>query len=171
MTRPVHKLAAAAAIGVGIALLGATIVSPPRPRLVWNASPSAPVGLYSVERDGRINVGDMVIAHVPASYGALASDRHYVPANVPLVKRVAATSGSQVCALGKELFLDGGWLADRRATDGQGRRMPWWHGCVRLAPNQLLLLMPGKQASFDGRYFGVSERSDIIGKAHLLWAR
>jgi len=171
MNRALHKLAPAIAIGAGIALLGITIVSPPRPRLVWNASPSAPVGLYSVERRGPINVGDMVIAHVPARYRVVASERRYLPANVPLVKRVAATAGSQVCALGQELFLDGAWLADRRASDGQGRPMPWWQGCVRLDSNQLLLLMPGKQASFDGRYFGVSDRRDIIGKAHLLWAR
>jgi type IV secretory pathway protease TraF len=26
-------------------------------------------------------------------------------------------------------------------------------------------------ASFDGRYFGVTEGRDIVGKARLLWAR
>src|SRR5690606_34507971 len=38
----------AAALGFGIVLLGATAVAPPAPRLVWNASASAPVGLYAV---------------------------------------------------------------------------------------------------------------------------
>jgi len=162
---------AAIAIGVGIALLGSTIVAPPRPRLLWNTSSSAPVGLYAVEPSASVRAGDMVIAQVPAGYRKLAADRHYIPANVPLVKRVAATAGSQVCALGSELFLDGGWLADRRSTDARGRRMPWWQGCVRLGRDQLFLLMTGKKASFDGRYFGVTGTRDIVGKAQLLWPR
>lgn len=162
---------AAIAIGVGIVLLGGTIVAPPRPRMLWNASPSAPVGLYAVEPGVPVNAGDMVIAQVPAGFRKLAAERHYIPANVPLVKRVAATAGNQVCALGSDLFLDGGWLADRRPTDAGGRPMPWWQGCVRLHRGQLFLLMTGKKASFDGRYFGVTGSADIIGKAQLLWPR
>ena len=158
-------------IGVGSALLGATIVSPPMPRLVWNASPSAPIGLYAVTPAAAVHAGDMVIARVPGRYRAFGTARHYLPENVPLVKQVAATSGSQVCAIGPQLFLDGGWLADRLARDGTGRPMPWWEGCVRMRAHQLLLLIPGKKASFDGRYFGVSERADVIGKARLLWVR
>lgn len=38
----------AADLAIGCALIGATIVAPPAPRLVWNASESAPVGLYAV---------------------------------------------------------------------------------------------------------------------------
>src|SRR3546814_5975758 len=34
--------------GVGITLLGLTMAFPPAPRLVWNASASAPIGLYAV---------------------------------------------------------------------------------------------------------------------------
>src|SRR3546814_3916967 len=52
----------ALAIGAGIACLAATVALPPRPRLVWNASASAPIGLYVVTPPDRIGVGDMVIA-------------------------------------------------------------------------------------------------------------
>ena len=43
-------------------------------------------------------------------------------------------------------------------------------GCVRLRGDQRFLLMDAP-ASFDGRYFGVTEGTDIVGKARLLWAR
>ncbi|MCJ2182390.1 hypothetical protein MTR62_06700 [Novosphingobium sp. 1949] len=35
-------------LGIGMAALGLTIAQPPLPRLVWNASASAPIGLYAV---------------------------------------------------------------------------------------------------------------------------
>lgn len=141
------------------------------PLLVWNATASAPVGLYVVRPDASIAVGDMVIARVPLGYRALAAARHYIPANVPLVKQVAAGRGDQICALGSILYRNGVWLADRRRRDGQRRPLPAWQGCVRLGAGQVFLLMATSPLSFDGRYFGVSDRRDIIGKAHLLWAR
>jgi type IV secretory pathway protease TraF len=58
----------------------------------------------------------------------------------------------------------------RRATDGARRTLPWWEGCARLGEGDAFLLMARAKASFDGRYFGVTRRRDIVGKAHLLWA-
>lgn len=171
MTERPFPLLGAAMLGAGLGLVGTTIVARPLPRFVWNASASAPVGLYAVTPGAPVKPGDMVIARLPPRYRMFAARRHYLPANVPLVKRVAAVSGSQVCALGPSLFLDGSPLADRRRRDGAGRRMPWWEGCVRLGRGQVFLLMPGNANSFDGRYFGVSDQADIIGKARLLWAR
>jgi len=160
-----------AVTGVGIALVGLTMAFPPAPRLVWNASASAPIGLYAVTPGASIEPGDMVIARVPEPYRMLAAKRHYIPANVPLVKHVAAAAGDEVCALGPQIFDNGKWLADRRIADAAGRPMPWWSGCVRLRGRQVFLIMPGSPASFDGRYFGVSEGGEVVGKARLLWSR
>ena len=156
---------------VAVALIGAGLVLHPRPRLVWNASASAPEGLYRVSSDAPVAVGDMVIARVPARFRALTAARHYIPANVPLVKQVAAGAGDQICALGHDLYRNGIWLADRRAVDGARRPMPAWQGCMRLRQGQYFLLMAASPLSFDGRYFGISDAHDIIGKADLLWAR
>jgi type IV secretory pathway protease TraF len=46
--------------------------------------------------------------------------------------------------------------------------MPWWHGCVTLAPGRYLLLMDA-DGSFDGRYFGPVARCQIVGRATPLW--
>jgi conjugative transfer signal peptidase TraF len=157
-------------IGVGALVLVATIVSPPAPRLLWNASASAPIGLYHVSPGTPAAVGDLVVARVPPQWRRLAAERHYLPENVPLVKRVVATSGSQVCAFGEVIHVNGREVARRRRSDGRGRPMPWWSGCVRLSGQQRLLLMKTPD-SFDGRYFGVTEGSDIVGRAVLLWRR
>jgi conjugative transfer signal peptidase TraF len=142
---------------------------PPAPRLVWNASASAPIGLYAVSPGAATDPGAMVIARVPQPHRRLAATRRYLPMNVPLVKRVAGVAGDEVCAAGQQVRVNRRPVAERLRVDGKGRPMPTWSGCVRLRGPQRFLLMD-TPASFDGRYFGVTEGSDIIGKARLLWA-
>lgn len=166
-TRLQHRMT----LGVfGITCLGATILAPPLPRLVWNASASAPIGLYRVTPEARLRRGDMVIAWAPAGPRALAAQRHYLPGNVPLVKRVAALPGDRICAIGSAIFVGGHRVAERRARDAAGREMPWWRGCMTLGGGKMLLLMDAS-ASFDGRYFGPTLPRDVIGKATPLWVR
>lgn len=161
----------AAVVASGVALVGLTVAFRPAPRLVWNASASAPIGLYFVTPGATVATGQMVVARVPGRYRTLAALRHYIPANVPLVKRVAAVPGTDVCALGVHVFIDGKPVAERLERDAKGRWMPQWQGCYVLGSDQYFLLMAGKPASFDGRYFGITSRRDIIGTARLLWAR
>lgn len=159
-----------AGLAIGSVVLGLTIASPPAPRLVWNASASAPIGLYRVYPGGSVKAGDMVAARLPARFRALAAERHYLPANVPLVKRVAAAAGSQVCADGRAILVDGRPVATRQTADPHGRALPRWDGCIRLRGRELFLLMDAPD-SFDGRYVGVTEGDDVIGRAVLLWRR
>jgi conjugative transfer signal peptidase TraF len=160
--------------GVATAIICAIVLVPvalpPTPRLVWNASASAPVGLYLVSPGEVPESGDIVVARLSNVYRRLAAERHYLPANVPLVKRVAAVAGDEVCASSHSISINGALVAERKAFDGRGRWMPFWLGCVRLRGQQLFLLMD-TAGSFDGRYFGVTDGSDVIGKARLLWAR
>lgn len=155
---------------LALAALAAPVLLDPVPRLVWNTSASAPIGLWRVFPDAPVQVGDMVAATAPPAARKLAAQRHYLPANVPLIKRVAAAKGDKVCAVGPWLEVNDRPVALRCATDRQGRRLPWWRGCQRLSGDQVLLLAPSPE-SFDGRYFGPVDRSRIIGKATLLWRR
>lgn len=154
-----------------VAATGAVTIAPPKPRLVWNASASAPVGLYAVSPDAALARGDMVVAWVPAPARKLAASRGYIPLNVPLVKRVAAVPGDEICAAGESIFVAGRRAALRRAADGRGRPMPWWTGCRTLGSGEHLLLMAGAPHSFDGRYFGITKADEIVGKARPLWTR
>jgi conjugative transfer signal peptidase TraF len=138
--------------------------------LVWNVSASAPVGLYAIRDRSEITIGEMALARMPAPWREFAARRHYIPANVPLVKRVAAAPGDHVCAAGPDIFINNHAVAKRRAVDGAGRAMPWWHGCITLRRGALLLLIDDP-ASFDGRYFGVTGREDVVGKSVPIWTR
>lgn len=165
------RLVATAAAAIAATGAAATLLWPPRPILLWNASASSPIGLYAVAAPDDLDRGDRVIAWAPAWARSFAADRGYLPSNVPLVKRVAAVPGDRVCAAGEAIHVNGRLEVLRRLDDAQGRPLPWWTGCVDIAAGELFLLMPGSAGSFDGRYFGVTDRRDVVGEATLLWAR
>jgi conjugative transfer signal peptidase TraF len=165
------RIFATAVVAIGMTALAATLIWPPRPLLVWNASESSPPGLYLVAPPGDVEPGDMVIAWAPAEARRLGAGRHYLPSNVPLVKRVAAVAGDRVCAAGEAVFVNGRLEALRRERDGAGRPMPWWNGCQVVRGGDLFLLTPSVPDSFDGRYFGITRASDVVGSARLIWAR
>ena len=161
-------------ITIGTGLMGAATVLDylicPAPRLVWNASASAPIGLWRVHPGVPLARGDMVLAHMPARVRQLAASRHYIPANVPLLKRIVARDGDDVCALGDAIYVNGAPVAKRLVRDRMGRILPGWVGCETLGGGRLFLLMD-RADSFDSRYFGPLEPEAIIGKANPLWLR
>jgi conjugative transfer signal peptidase TraF len=159
-----------AAMGIGLALLGLAVAWHPAPRLVWNASASAAIGLWGIHVDGPVHVGDMVLVNTPSSIRQLAATRHYLPANVPLLKRVVAANGDVVCAAGPAIFVNSHRIARRLVRDRLGRPLPRWSGCETLRDGRFFLLMDAPD-SFDGRYFGPVAPAAIIGTATPLWLR
>lgn len=159
----------AALIAAGLAALNLTLIFPPVPRLVWNHSASAPIGLYLVSPNAPLMPGDMVVAWPPKPARALAARRHYLPSGVPLVKRVAGAAGDTVCAHGGTVTLGAKPIAERMSFDPSGRPLPQWEGCMRLRQGSYFLLMTIRPDSFDGRYFGATSERDIVGKATPLW--
>ena len=165
-----RRLAVATLTGAAAIPLVLLLAWKPSILLVWNASASAPVGLYWLHAGKPVRRGDMVVAWMPEPDRMLAARRHYLPSNVPLVKRVAAISGDRVCAVGSAVSINGTRVAARKPTDAAGRRMPWWNGCRRLGKEEYFLLMDSP-LSFDGRYFGLTRGDHVLGRAELLWRR
>lgn len=152
----------------GVALLGASTLKQ-RPLLIWNGSSSAPIGLYTVRTDKPLARGDMVAATLAEPYRSLAAARRYLPSEVPLIKRIAAVSGDTVCAQGDHIIINQRRVAVRKRIDPQNRALPYWQGCIQLGARHYFLLMEPHPDSFDGRYFGLTEARNIIGKVRLLW--
>lgn len=152
----------------GLGLIGLATLARPAPRLVWNASASAPIGFYRVLSGNAVR-GDLVLVRTPESMRQLAAERGYLPLNVPLVKRVAAADGDIVCAADDAISVNGRVVAERLARDRLGRPLPAWTGCQTLEPDDVFLLMEDVTGSFDGRYFGPVRRAAIIGRLAPLW--
>ena len=165
MKRPAFlPLAAALA---GIALVGLSAIAHPRPRLVWNASASVAVGLYRVI-PGALERGDFVLVLIPKSIEKLAAGRGYLPGGIPLIKRVAAVAGDDVCAFDGAIVVNGGIFARQRKVDRAGRSLPRWTECRALAGGEFLLLGDAPD-SFDSRYFGPVSSARVIGRLAPLW--
>lgn len=155
-------------IKAGIAAILVSAFIHPRPVLVYNPSPSVPIGFYLLAAPEALVRGDLVLAPLPDPIHTWADKRGYVPATVPVLKQVAALAGDEVCATGPTVRINGQTVATRLRSDRAGRGLPWWEGCRRLTSGEVFLFNAASHQSFDGRYFGVTKRTAIIGKAHRL---
>jgi conjugative transfer signal peptidase TraF len=148
--------------------LGWVAIATSPPRLVYNASDSVPVGWYRITPADSLVQGDLLLADLPSEVRSLAAQRSYLPANVPLLKTVAAMAPQRVCALDSQVRIDGVVVARRMKWDRQGRALPNWQACRRLIGDELFLLS-SNPASFDSRYFGPVSADAVIGRAQPLW--
>jgi conjugative transfer signal peptidase TraF len=154
-----------------VAITLSPIALSPTPRLVWNATASAPIGLYWIGSADKLVQGDLVVARLAPGAGQLASDRAYLPLGVPVVKHIGGVPGDRICGSAAAVTINGRMIARRLRSDSRGRPLPAWLGCVTLRSDQVLLLNADVPGSFDGRYFGPIERRLIIGRAYPLWLR
>jgi conjugative transfer signal peptidase TraF len=142
---------------------------PVTPRLIWNASASMPIGFYTIAPAERLDVTDLVVVNAPEPLASFLAERHYLPLGVPLLKRVAALPGQQVCRRGAHVTVDGIDMGDALARDRLGRELPTWQGCRRIADDEVFLMNWWVEDSLDGRYFGPLPATSIVGRALPLW--
>ncbi|HPF22343.1 MAG TPA: S26 family signal peptidase [Hyphomonas sp.] len=135
------------------------------PKLIWNASASAPIGLYTVVSDDDLSVGDLVVVDPPKPLASYLDERGYLPEGVPLLKHIAALPGQRVCRDGAVVTVDDITLAQAQPSDRFGRDLPVWQGCHIVAETELFLLNPSHPDSLDGRYFGALPADAVIGRA------
>jgi conjugative transfer signal peptidase TraF len=154
---------------VGIAAAATPAVLRPSVKLVYNATSSAPLGWYRVHAVTSLKVGDYALATLPTAAAALAAQRGYLPAGVPIVKRVSAMAGQHVCVREDALMIDGTPSGRILRSDRQGRPLPVWQQCRNLVSGELFLLSTTNPASFDSRYFGPVPAQAVLGQAIPLW--
>ena len=161
-----HVLAAAM-IAAG-PLLTTVVVDLPT-QLIWNATASAPIGFYTVEAGGSLQIPELVALTPPEPLERFMVERGYIGRDVPLMKRVMGLAGQRVCRIGNAITVDAIPLGRALDRDRRGRPLPVWQGCRRLADGQIFLMNPDVSDSLDGRYFGPIPARGVIGKATPLY--
>jgi len=139
------------------------------PKLIWNASASAPVGLYAIRPARHLEVMELVAVDPPEPLADFLAERGYLPRGVALMKRIVATPGQEVCRIGRAITVDGIVMGDALDHDRIGRPLPAWQGCRRVEAGQVFLMNWRVRDSLDSRYFGPLPASRIIGRAVPLW--
>lgn len=164
-----RRLVVVSLTGLGVAVLVWASTRTTDPRIVYNPSDSVPRGWYHVGPPESLHVGSIVLVALPADVATLASQRGYLPARVPLLKRIGALPSQSVCVEGRIVSVDGVAVATALAADAEGRRMSVWQQCRVLDAGELFLLTSTNPASFDSRYFGPISASAVVGTAQPLW--
>ena len=154
---------------IGLAALLMPLAVPHRAQIVYNPSDSVPPGWYRIVSADSLHVDDIVLARLPAPAAALAAQRGYLPASVPLLKRIGAKAPQRVCVDGTSVRIDDVVVAAVVHADGHGHPLSAWSQCRSLARGELFLLSNTNPASFDSRYFGPIRVSEVVGSAQPLW--
>jgi len=159
------RLRAMATLGVGLLLLAYPRANVPT--LLWNTSPSVPLGLYWLAARPPTR-GALAAIRLPEPHRSLADSRGYLPAGIFLIKPVVARPGDVVCRHGPIVTVHGRAMAHARSADRAGRPLPHWRGCIRLGADQVFVLSADPDG-FDSRYFGPVQHRHVVGTALPLW--
>ena len=157
---------AVAAIGsailAGVCLSGAWM--PAKLGYCLNITPSEPVGIYQRVAGGPQR-GALVLLNQPRDSAASILGR-YLPANIPLIKRIAAISGDVVQAGADGVYVNGRLWPDSvpLTHDQEGRSLrPYLFGVYRVAASRLWV-MSNHPRGLDSRYFGPVPASSVISR-------
>lgn len=155
-------------LGIGAAGIAAVVASEAADlptKIIYNTSPSAPVGWYAVQTDAPLRRGEHVLIWLPEAARKLANERGYLPSDTPLLKQVFALWPDEICIRHQLVFANEIPVAALQTSDKSGRPLTQIDLCRRLNPGELFLLNPLRTDSFDSRCFGPVRSENVIGKA------
>lgn len=137
--------------------------------LLWNWTPSLPLGLYWLSPSERgARTGDLVAFPVPEAVRELVRQRRYLPPDALLVKPIVAGEADRVCTEGGTLTVNGAAFGAVATQDTRGRPLPHPEVCGPLSEG-LVYVASRCPTSFDSRSFGAVPRSAIRGTVTPLW--
>jgi len=137
--------------------------------LIWNRTPSLPLGLYWLSTHESLSaVGDIVAFPVPADVRQLVHDRRYLLDGDVLLKPVVAVAGDAVCIREGVVTINDTILGRALPVDSQDRPLPTDTLCGPVPPGHLYVASHHPH-SFDSRTFGPIDVRNVHGKATPLW--
>jgi len=143
----------------------------PRKHLLYNDSPSMPIGYYRLHSQRKaqdLTRGETVLYGIPEAAQALVQTRHYSNPDVPFLKPVTAMPGDQVCTEGRQVIVNKQALGRIRITDSNGRPLPWHRFCGPV-PAGFFYSFTAHPNSFDSRHYGPVPLESIVARATPLW--
>jgi conjugative transfer signal peptidase TraF len=157
-------LAALLAVTALLSALACLVAS----HLLWNWTPSLPLGLYWLSPGRPFAVGALVAFPVPPRVQELVRERKYLPPRALLIKPVVALSSDRVCTDGGTLVVNGSVLGAVLTEDSAKRPLPHATGCGPLPEGQVFLASRYPR-SLDSRTFGSVSLNNIRGTVTPLW--
>lgn len=172
MTRALRRVMLLGCMGAAVVTLVLPAMEQVRTRIVYNPSDSVARGWYRITSGvgtDPLRIGSIVLARLPDGAAAFAAQRGYLPAGVPILKRIGALAPQAVCIRERVVFIDGQAVATAQLHDGVHRSLSAWPQCRPLVEHELFLLSDTNPVSFDSRYFGPIDASAVLGIATPMW--
>ncbi len=95
-------------------------------KLIYNSSPSAPIGYYKIKAVSNLKRGIYIVVQTPPDFRLLAAKRDYLPLNVPLIKQVVGIFGDEICRYNESIFINKKLIAFALKQDSKKRLLPVW---------------------------------------------
>lgn len=135
---------------------------------VLNISPSMEKGIYLLRDIDELKKGDVVVLNIPLNIKETLYSRGYLPKNIKtLLKEVVAVEGDSIKVDHNKIYINGEFKGDIAEVDPKGRELVSFVKDGVLKSGEVFLLGRGKN-SFDSRYFGAVEKSEILKKTILI---
>jgi conjugative transfer signal peptidase TraF len=136
-----------------------------------NTTPSIPLGVYRLTDESLIKGAYVLFCPPPAPVFAMAKERGYVGAGFcpggygQLMKRLVAAKNDRVTITAEGVAVNGQRLPLSKLikVDGGGRPLPHYDKSWVLGSSEVLVMSDSNSGSFDGRYYGSIQRSQIEG--------
>ncbi len=139
------------------------------PLVIYNSTDSIPIGFYWVSQVDSLAKGDIAVFRPTEEAKNIILARGWLPENGYLLKPIVALKGDLVCAENSEIYVNGEAFGKVNLTDSKGRSLPRYSDCENLKSEQAFVAIKDKENSFDSRYFGALNISQIEGVARPLW--
>jgi len=136
-----------------------------------NSTPSIPVGVYRLTNESLEKGVYVLFCPPPAPVFTMAMARGYLSAGFcpgdygQMMKKILAVQ-DDVVVIGEDGVQVNGHLLPLSApiqADGDGRKLPVYRSSWVLGSAEVLVMSDSHPGSFDGRYFGSINRSQIEG--------
>ena len=136
-----------------------------------NITPSIPLGVYQLSNEPQVTGSYVLFCPPPAPVFAMAKARGYLGAGFcpggygQLMKRLVAAKDDEVTINAEGVAVNGHHLSLSMPIklDGGRRPLPHYAKSWVLDSDEVLVMSDSNSGSFDGRYFGSIQRSQIEG--------
>jgi len=136
-----------------------------------NTTPSIPVGVYRLTNEPVVKGAYVLFCPSPAPVFAMAKARGYLGAGFcpgsygQLMKKILAVQDDVVTIGTDGVEVNGQQLplSEPSKFDGGGQPLPDYKASRVLDSTEVLVMSDSNRGSFDGRYFGPIQRSQIQG--------
>ena len=136
-----------------------------------NTTPSIPLGVYRLTDEPLIKGAYVLFCPPPVAVFVMAKERGYVGAGFcpggygQLMKRLVAAKNDRVTITAEGVAVNGQRLPLSKLikVDGGGRPLPHYAKSWVLGSTEVLVMSDSNSGSFDGRYYGSIQRSQIVG--------